>query len=383
MSIVSVARLPENPLITPHDVRPSWDGWEVVCAFNAGVARVKGEVLLLLRVAERPRDMPEPRQMLELVEQGTALVAPPQAESGSAVLPMEPLGVPLLDWTVSPSRVVARYLRRDTPGLDLTDPRIIKYGSHTYLTSISHLRLARSSDGVHFTVDATPTLLPSDPLEEFGIEDPRITEIDGIYWINYTAVSRHGIATALVSTRDFQEFERHGVIFPVENRDVTIFPQKIGGRYMALHRPVPAGIGGPEIWLASSPDLMHWGDHRWLMGGRPGAWDSHRLGGGAVPIHTPEGWLAIYHGVDEVGRYCLGGVLLDLEQPERILGRSPAPLLAPEADFEREGFFGNVVFTCGAMVLEDGNTVRIYYGAADSVTAAADLRLDEILANLT
>jgi predicted GH43/DUF377 family glycosyl hydrolase len=172
------------------------------------------------------------------------------------------------------------------------------------------------------------------------------------------------------------------VIFTVENRDVAIFPTRVGGRYVALHRPVPAGIGAPEIWLASSPDLRHWGDHRWVLGPRLGAWDSHRMGGGAVPIPTPHGWLEIYHGVDEHGHYCLGAVLLDLEQPHRVLARSPEPILSPEADFERQGFYGNVVFTCGTLVLDDGDTVRVYYGAADSVTAAADFSLREILASL-
>jgi predicted GH43/DUF377 family glycosyl hydrolase len=372
-------------------VAPSHPDWEVVCAFNAGVARMGGEVVLLLRVAERPRGLPAgpdaPAPVMLDLARPEPVVAPATTAAAPglpdpATPPVELISVPLLDWTVSPPQLVVRYLRRDLPGLDLADPRLIKYSGRIYLTSVSHLRVARSRDGIHFEVERQPALLPGDPLEEFGVEDPRITELDGVYWINYTAVSRHGVATSLASTRDFRTFERHGMIFTVENRDVTIFPEKIGGRYAALHRPVPAGIGAPEIWLASSPDLVHWGDHRWVLGPRPGAWDSHRLGGGAVPIRTPRGWLAIYHGVDEHVRYCLGAVLLDLARPERVLARSPEPLLAPEADFEREGFFGNVVFSCGALVLEDGKTVRIYYGAADSVTAAADVGLDEILASL-
>ena len=391
MFAVNVRRLAENPLIIPADVPPSRSDWEVVCAFNAGVARLGDDVILLLRVAERPRglaagpDAPAP-VMLDLtrpepvVAPAATATAPDQPDL--AAPPVELLAVPLLDWNASPPRIVARYVQRDLPGLDLADPRVIKYSGQVYLTSISHLRVARSRDGVHFAIEPQPALLPEDALEEFGVEDPRITEIDGTYWVNYTAVSRRGIATALASTRDFRSFERHGVIFTVENRDVTIFPERVGGRYLALHRPVPAGIGAAEMWLASSPDLRHWGDHRWVLGPRPGAWDSHRLGGGAVPIRTPRGWLEIYHGVDETSRYCLGGVLLDLERPERVVARSAQPLLVPEADFERQGFFGNVVFTCGALLLQDGDTVRVYYGAADSVTAAADFSLEDILASL-
>jgi len=373
MPPVSVARLARNPLITPQDVQPSRPDWEVVSAFNPGVARLGDEVLLLLRVAERPREqagLPAEVVMLDL--------GAPAAAGATGEL----IAVPLLDLVSPTPRLVVRYLDRSLPGLDLSDPRVIKYGSQVYLTSLSHLRLARSRDGIHFTVEDQPALLPSGPLEEFGVEDPRITLIGQDYWINYTAVSRHGIATALASTRDFHSYQHHGVIFCSENRDVTIFPEKIDGLYWALHRPVPAGIGVPEMWLASSPDLVRWGDHCVALSPRPGAWDSHRMGGGAVPLRTRRGWLEIYHGVDAAGRYCLGAVLLDLQRPWQVLGRSAQPLLAPEAEFERQGFFGNVVFTCGALLIEGGQTVRVYYGAADSVTAAADLSLEEILASL-
>jgi predicted GH43/DUF377 family glycosyl hydrolase len=220
----------------------------------------------------------------------------------------------------------------------------------------------------------------------YRARDARMTVLDGITWINYTAVSSAGIATALVSSRDLVRFERHGIIFPPPNRDVTIFPERIGGRYLALHRPMPEGIGRPAIWLASSPDLLCWGQHRFVAGARPGQWDDLKVGGGAVPFRVQVGgrdaWLAIYHGVTAVPlTYALGALLLDADDPARVLGRSRVPILSPEAPYERKGFFGNVVFTCG--VTRDRDRVRVYYGASDGVTCVADLSLAAILEGLT
>jgi predicted GH43/DUF377 family glycosyl hydrolase len=256
----------------------------------------------------------------------------------------------------------------------------------TWLTSLSHLRVARSTDGIRFDVERAPALSPATAYESFGIEDPRITFLDGTYWINYTAVSPHGIATALASTTDFRTFQRHGIIFPPNNRDVTIFPERIDGRYVALHRPMPEGIGQPAMWAASSSDLLSWGGHRLVASARKGRWDDAKIGGGAVPLRVRYGngdaWLAIYHGVTSSPlTYSLGALLLDARDPARVIARSREPILSPEAPYEREGFFGGVVFTCG--LLADGDLVRIYYGAADGVTAVADLSLGEIMAGLS
>ncbi|HEY8742368.1 MAG TPA: glycoside hydrolase family 130 protein, partial [Chloroflexota bacterium] len=343
MVTVTARRLPENPLLTPNDVPPSHPGWKVVCAFNAGAIKFGEETLLLLRVAERPEGVAPHAGEQEIDLSG----ASPTLKPVDTALPAaDYIAVPMLD-NGSDGKVVVRYIRRDTPGMDSSDSRLLKKGSETYLTSISNFRLARSRDGVTFRVDHGAALQPTEPLERYGIEDPRITEIEGVYYINYTAVSEHGISTALASTRDFQHYEKHGVIFSPENRDVTIFPARIGGRYRTLHRPVPKEVGVPAVWLASSDNLRDWGGHRFCFGSRPGTWDSRRIGGGAVPIRTPRGWLEIYHGVNPEGQYALGAALLDLEEPWRVLARSPEPMLKPEAPYETEGFFGNVVFTCG------------------------------------
>lgn len=337
-------------------VPPSRPDLEVVGVFNPAVTRHDGETVLLLRVAEAPRNSPANE------------VAAPVYDARSRKLEFK-------RWP------------RATEGLDLSDPRSIAVDGGVWLTSISHLRVARSTDGIRFQIAPAPALVSATAYESYGIEDPRITAIDGTFWINYTAVSSYGIATALASTRDFNTFERHGVIFPPDNRDVTIFPEKIGGRFAALHRPMPSGGGlaKPAIWAASSSDLRSWGNHRLVASARVGQWDDAKIGGGAVPfrVHTggQDAWLAIYHGVTtSPPAYSLGALLLDVNDPARVIARSQEPIMCPEAAYEREGFFGGVVFTCGALV--DGDRVRVYYGAADGVTAVADVSLQQMLSGL-
>jgi predicted GH43/DUF377 family glycosyl hydrolase len=354
MTARSVHRAAENPILTPAMVAPSRPDFQVMGVFNPGVVRVGEETVLLLRVAESPRGVPA-----------------------------DEIAAPIYDHAAG--RIDIRTWKRNTPGIVTSDSRVVTVGSDTFLTSISHLRIARSRDGIAFRVEPLPSLAAAHPLEAFGVEDARITFIDGVHLINYTAVSSAGIATALASSVDLREFERRGIIFAPPNRDVAIFPEKIGGRYVALHRPMPDGIGRPAIWLASSADLSSWGDHRLVATARPGQWDDFKIGGGAVPFRVRAGgrdaWLAVYHGVSSSPlTYALGALLLDDADPSRVLGRSREPILAPETPYEREGFFGNVVFTCG--LLAEGDRVRIYYGAADGVTCVADLSLAAILAGL-
>ncbi|MET0263864.1 MAG: glycosidase, partial [Rariglobus sp.] len=173
---------------------------------------------------------------------------------------------------------------------------------------------------------------------------------------------------------------RHGLILPPHNKDVGLFPEKVGGRHWLLHRPSGLGPGGNFIWLAESPDMLHWGGHTCIATTRPGHWDSERIGAGAAPLKTDRGWLSIYHGADRNGRYCLGGLLLDLNNPRRVIARSREPLMTPVESYERNGFFGNVVFTNGHVL--EGDRLTLYYGAADSVICGAELSLAEILRTL-
>lgn len=347
---IRINRYPENPLIVPADIPPTRSDFEVVCAFNAGVARYRDEIILLLRVAERA-----------LADPGVARV-------------------PIMVCSEEGYRIEIRELSRSDPRYDFHDPRVIGTPDGWLLTTISHLRVARSKDGRHFTVDPEPAMVADRASEMYGLEDPRITEIDGVYYIAYKSVSPTGICTSLATTTDFVTFEKQGIIFHPEDLDVCIFPEKIGGQYVALHRPVPHFLGTLNVWIAYSPDLVHWGDHRFLMGVQPGGWESGRIGGGTVPIRTDRGWLEIYHGANPQDYYCLGAVLLDLDDPHKVLARGLEPLMCPEAPYETVGLMPDVVFTCGALV--DGDRLSIYYGAADEVTAGADVSISEILDSL-
>ena len=171
--------------------------------------------------------------------------------------------------------------------------------------------------------------LPDSEMEEFGVEDPRITELEGRYYFTYVAVSRHGAATALASTADFRHFERHGIIFCPENKDVVLFPERVGGEFVALHRPNAATpFCRPEMWVARSPDLIRWGRHDCLHGG-DAEWETGRVGAGTPPVRVADGWLEIYHGnrqptrPGEVGRYSTGLLLLDRTIPRRSSAARP------------------------------------------------------------
>lgn len=350
---MKIYRYEENPLIVPAQVPAYHEGFEVIGAFNAGIAKYGEEILMLLRVAERP------------------VSEDPRVVKAPVYLP-ETGKLDLIEFNTDDERY------------DFSDPRVIRNkaqsGSFEYLTSLSYIRIARSRDGRRFTIDDAPFIYPSGPLETFGIEDPRVTQIGDTYYIYFSAVSPVGIGEALVSTTDFVTTRHHGMIFGPDNKDVLIFPERIGGKYYALHRPTTKSTGNPEIWIAESDNLVYWGNHKHLLGLRPGKWDSGRIGGGAVPIRTEKGWLELYHGATPDHRYCMGAVLLDLDDPSKVIARSGHPIMEPEAPYEQNGFFGDVVFSCGALV--EGDTIKMYYGVADTSMACAELSLREVLDSL-
>lgn len=385
-------RLAENPILSAHDVKPSLDTLEVVSVFNAAAARVGDEIILLLRVAERPRTdvVPGPDALTLDFDQPHPLLHPMPARYRDQPL----VGMAFLDTRQVPARVVVAYIPADLPGLDLRDPRSIRYrnntgylrmtneGSIDFLAQISHLRVARSRDGIHFTVDDEPAIAPLTEMEEYGVEDPRATFIDGRWHITYVSVSRWGITTSLATTTDFRTFERQGIIFLPDHKDVVIFPERVGGRYVAMTRPMPQSFSRIfGIWVASSDDLMKWGGHQTLALPRWGYWDELRTGASAVPFKTEHGWLELYHGVDRNTTYAMGALLLDPDDPTRVIARSPAPILEPTEPYERMGLFNDTVFSCGHVDL-GGGRIRMYYGAADSIVGAADFDVNEIVESL-
>jgi predicted GH43/DUF377 family glycosyl hydrolase len=341
-------RFAENPILRPRDLRPSIEGMEVTCLLNPGVFRFQGKTWLLVRVAERPVQV--------------------QGKTSFPIL------------TPDGQLEVLEFNSND-PRLDLSDPRVISFDGRDYLTTLSHLRLLASDDGIGFNEpEHGLPLMGKGDLETYGIEDCRVAKIDETYYLTYTQVSSNGVGVGLRTTRDWKNYVQEGMIFSPHNKDCALFEERIGGKYYALHRPSSPELGGNYIWLAESPDLIHWGRHRCLAHSREGYWDSARVGAGAAPIRTEVGWLEIYHGATKENRYCLGALLLDLDEPWRVLARSETPIMEPLAPYELEGFFGQVIFTNGHLV--DGDRITVYYGAADSVICAAYLSIRSILASL-
>lgn len=252
----------------------------------------------------------------------------------------------------------------------------------------SSIHVARSPDGVGgWSIEEEPLLqygLPDLRYEELGCEDARVTYLAGQqrYYICYVAYSHLGPAVGLAWTEDFRTASRIGLIFPPNNKDTVMFPQKINGHWMVLHRPAVGQI--ENIWSARSPDLTHWGMPHCVMPERGGPWwDGQRVGAGPPPIETEAGWLLIYHGVKEFGGnavYRAGLALLDREQPHKVKARVPGWVFGPEADYEVRGVMPNVVFPGGCLLR--GDELWMYYGAADSCVCLATANMDAVLARL-
>jgi predicted GH43/DUF377 family glycosyl hydrolase len=248
---------------------------------------------------------------------------------------------------------------------------------------LSHLCAARSQNGVDgWVIDKQPTLWPDPqryPEELWGIEDPRITYVEelGKDAVAYTAFSKAGPGVALALTSDFVTFERQGLVMQPDDKDAALMPRRIDGNFALVHRPT--ADSGAHVWISFSPDLRNWGNHRPMLQARRGGWwDANKVGLSPPLIETSKGWLMIYHGVRQTASgslYRLGLALFALDQVDHCLQRGDAWVLTPEAPYERFGDVGNVAFPCGYTVGADGDTLRLYYGAADTCIALSTARL--------
>jgi len=269
---------------------------------------------------------------------------------------------------------------------------VVKHGAQYIMLFRSHLRTGRSIigsahsyDGFRFTPDPEPFLVPEKngpfaTYEEFGVEDPRVTLLEGEYVITYSAYSRHGVRIALAKTKDFRHVERVSLITEADYRNVVIFPEKFDGLYARLDRP-HSEIAPWSIWISYSPDLRFWGESQLIMKPEPYHWDEMKIGPGAPPFRTEHGWLSIYHGVFHTmdgAVYRLGVALHDLQNPAKVIGVSDPWILQPEDPWELTGYVHNVVFTCGAVPESDG-TVKIYWGAADSVMCVGEADIPDLV----
>ena len=348
-----ITRLSDSLLLQPRDIQPTQSGLEVIGVFNPAVARVDDDLIMLARIAERPNE----------------------DRVGWTALPR---------WTDDRQTAIDWVRDHD---LRKTDARVvtIKHGGDLRLTSVSHFQIFRQSPGDQ-TWELIGAVVPEGAWEEYGIEDPRITKIEQTYWITYVTVSRSGAATALMSSTDLVNFKRHGIIFASENKDVVLFPQRIAGDYLALHRPNPSShFSPPQIWIARSPDLIHWGRHEPIVrGDQP--WEGDRVGSGTPPLLIDEGWLALYHGSERsniagtVGRYAAGAILLDRDDPNHMIARSNKPIMVPTTDYEKNGFVPNVVFPTAMLDVDD--EWHVYYGAADTSVAMTRFSKRSVLDSL-
>ena len=246
-------------------------------------------------------------------------------------------------------------------------------------TGLSHLCAARSANGVDgWRIDAEPTFLGSPtecPEDLWGIEDPRITYVPELeqYAVVYTSFGRGGPGVSIALTKDFKSFERCGLVMSPEDKDAALLPHRIGGYWALIHRPMTTL--GAHMWISYSPDLKHWGSHRVMLEARRGGWwDANKIGLCSPPIETEKGWLVIYHGVRQTASgsiYRLGLALFELDKPDSCLQRGKSWIFSPEAPYERAGDVSDVVFPCGQTIAADGDTISLYYGAADSCIAMA------------
>lgn len=342
-------RFPENPLLSPLDLLPSHKDLQIACLLNPGVFSYNGKTWMIVRVAERPEQKEATISFLILTQSGVEVVEIP----------------------------------KNNPELEVKDVRVVNYKGVDYLTTLSHLRLLCSDDGYRFyEPEGYPLLKGQGSLESFGIEDCRVSYIEGVYYLAYTAVSFSGVGVGLRTTVDWKNFRLHGMILPPHNKDCAIFEEKIHGLFYALHRPSSVEIGGNFIWIASSLDGVHWGDHQCVLKTRRDFWDSERIGASASPIKTAQGWLSIYHGANQDHQYCLGAFLMDLENPSKVMARTKEPIMVPTEEYELSGFFGNVVFANGHVVNSDGDTLTIYYGASDEFVCGAEFSINAIFSLL-
>jgi beta-1,2-mannobiose phosphorylase / 1,2-beta-oligomannan phosphorylase len=279
----------------------------------------------------------------------------------------------------------------DWEALNVFNPSVIVHNGlfHMHyraqgLDYVSSIGYAVSSDGVHWNRLQKPVLSPSSELDARGVEDPRVTRLEGRFYMAYTAYGRKGaypetgtpptgIKPMYAVSDNLITWENIGpVVENEDNKDHALFPARIGGKYLTFHRRPPS------IWLAFSMDMRHWHDHVEIIRPRPGLWDGKRVGAGGPPIDTEAGWLVLYHGYDDTRVYCMGAALLDRDDPREVLKRPKEPILVPEETWEIKGDVPRVVFGCANPVI-DGD-VYLYYGGADRVIGLATAPLDELLA---
>ncbi len=360
---MSVVEIEDKLLLRPSDFKPSFKNWKIEGVLNPGAERLPdGRIILYVRVAES--------------------VNGASKKKGYVTCPV----------MSSEGQYKAQYQRVDKKDIikkGLWGEMYLKDGT-CRLPHISHFkRVILSKDGFNVDkIEQAPAFTGIPGEGDYGIEDPRITKIEGKYYMTYVGVSfRDGVSTYLAMSGDLFKWKRLGLIFREQNKDVILFPERINGLYVAFNRPESLfEFSKPSIWVSYSKDLIFWGRDRNLMRPRRG-WEEERLGAGAPPIKTKKGWLTIYHGVqgrDKGRTYSAGAVLLNLKNPEKIVARSPAndPLIRPDKMYEQTGYINNVVFPTDAVVSLDKKHLLIFAGGADSIVSVRKIAIEDVFKHL-
>ncbi|NHN31434.1 glycoside hydrolase family 130 protein [Paenibacillus agricola] len=258
--------------------------------------------------------------------------------------------------------------------------------------STTNLGLAYSNDGIHWDVQPLPCWEWNDE-EIIRVYDPRLTVLEGKVYMCFAVDTKHGVRGGIAVTEDFSSFKVLSMSIP-DNRNMVLFPERINGNYVRLERPFTVYSRGRDqfdMWLSESPDLRYWGDSDLVLAVEQVPYANDKIGPAAPPIKTKQGWLTTFHAVDIdssrgkngweaswIKRYCAGIMLLDLDNPRKVIGMYKEPLLAPEAPYETDGFRSDVIFP-GGMILEDSGEVKLYYGAADTVECLATADVDDLI----
>ncbi|MDD5163855.1 MAG: hypothetical protein PHD95_06665 [Candidatus ainarchaeum sp.] len=345
----------EKLLVRPEDFQPSFPNWAVQGALNPAAVRLPNKkIALLARVSEAAVKKNE-------------IVCPVIISEKHYSASSEKIGK-------------KEILKKIGNGV------FFKNGT-CRLTNISEFRkILLDETGFNIEkIEQKPVFTGTHDEGEFGVEDPRITVFHRNYLMAYVAVSHNeGVSTCLAVSKNLHNWQRKGIIFREQNKDVVIFPEKINGKFVALHRPEGSFyFSRPSIWISYSPDLTYWGKEKSILQPRQG-WESSRIGAGTVPIKTKQGWLEIYHGVEKKGNkkiYSAGAVLLDLKNPEKAIARSPPdkPLIEPNREYEKHGFVSNVVFPTGALMDLNEKDLLLFCGGGDKVISVKKIALKDIL----
>jgi len=247
-------------------------------------------------------------------------------------------------------------------------------GHENYGDYINHFGYAVSKDLLQWHRLAEPIMKNNVPQELRGPEDPRIVKIGDTFYMTYVGFANRfpgDYRICLATSDDLVNWHRHGVLLDEENKNSSLFPEKIKGEYLLLHRR------HPDIWIASSSDLKNFTDHTRIMTTIKDDWQSTRIGIAGPPVRHPQGWLLFYHAVDKINAYRLGVALLDYENPRRVLARQARPVIEPELAWEIKGFVPNVIFSCAT--IENDDKYVVIYAGADTVIGAAFVKKSDVV----